>query len=163
MSAARQRRKRYAALDVIYARIPPMRCRGLCTEACGPIAMSRLEWERIEEVRGAPMPGYGPVTNSCPLLTRDGRCSVYEVRPLICRLWGAILALPCPHGCGPARPLTLPEVLALQRGIDALSGTTERWLMPEEWPTVRAEMRARIEAAGNELARLHTALMEVRR
>ena len=40
----------------------------------------------------------GERTIDCPALV-DGRCSVYEHRPLICRLWGAVESLPCPHGC----------------------------------------------------------------
>lgn len=35
------------------------------------------------------------------MLTADRRCGVYEVRPLICRLWGIIESLPCPYGCVP--------------------------------------------------------------
>lgn len=36
----------------------------------------------------------------CPKLV-DGRCSVYEDRPTVCRLWGATEAMPCRWGCIP--------------------------------------------------------------
>lgn len=38
----------------------------------------------------------------CPALTADERCGVYEVRPMVCRLWGAAEPMPCPWGCRPA-------------------------------------------------------------
>lgn len=41
-----------------------------------------------------------PGTVDCPAL-EDGRCTVYDSRPTICRLWGTSDALPCPHGCRP--------------------------------------------------------------
>lgn len=37
---------------------------------------------------------------TCPALV-DGQCSVYDDRPLICRLWGVTEGLPCPYGCEP--------------------------------------------------------------
>jgi Fe-S-cluster containining protein len=89
------------SLDRIYRSIPTVACKGLCTEACGPLNMSEVERQRIAD-RGVDIPtpdvliGSGSLT--CPALV-DGRCSVYEVRPLICRLWGAVESLPCPHGC----------------------------------------------------------------
>ena len=30
---------------------------------------------------------------------KDGTCSIHEVRPAICRFYGAVDDLPCPHGC----------------------------------------------------------------
>lgn len=98
-------------LQAIYDQIPPLDCKGLCQNACGPIAMSALERRRIEE-RGVVIPPYtltagaswrsGAQTHRCPALTRDGKCSVYDVRPYICRAWGAGRALmACEHGCRP--------------------------------------------------------------
>jgi hypothetical protein len=37
---------------------------------------------------------------TCPAL-KDGRCSVYDVRPTLCRLWGVVEDMPCPWGCVP--------------------------------------------------------------
>lgn len=38
---------------------------------------------------------------TCPALTKDLRCGVYEIRPFVCRVWGASESLPCPWGCLP--------------------------------------------------------------
>lgn len=37
---------------------------------------------------------------SCPALV-DGRCSVYDDRPMICRLYGTVEVMRCPYGCVP--------------------------------------------------------------
>jgi Fe-S-cluster containining protein len=39
---------------------------------------------------------------SCPALTEENRCAVYDIRPMICRLWGAMKSLRCGFGCQPA-------------------------------------------------------------
>jgi len=95
-------RRRAQRIDQAYARIPDIRCQGLCAESCGPIAMSRVEWERICERLG-----YAPKGQSlsCPMLA-DARCTVYDIRPAICRLWGVADEMPCPWGCVPDRQLT---------------------------------------------------------
>jgi Fe-S-cluster containining protein len=36
-------------------------------------------------------------------LTPRERCSVYDARPFVCRIYGAIKNLSCPHGCVPDR------------------------------------------------------------
>jgi Fe-S-cluster containining protein len=68
--------------------------------------MSAAERRRIAD-RGVTIPPAtealeqilkGERTQDCPALV-DGRCSVYEDRPLICRLWGAVESMPCVHGC----------------------------------------------------------------
>lgn len=97
-------------LERIYADIPDAGCKGLCVEACGPICMTGLEYYRIVEARGGTEPGtVDPDTLTCPLLGEDGRCTVYDARPLICRLYGSAEGLECPYGCGPNRLLTVDE------------------------------------------------------
>jgi Fe-S-cluster containining protein len=94
------------SLERIYRAIPTVACRGLCAEACGPIAMSDEERRRIEQRGVDILPPDEALTlsllhnipSTCPALV-DSRCSVYEDRPVICRLWGAAESLPCPHGC----------------------------------------------------------------
>jgi Fe-S-cluster containining protein len=49
---------------------------------------------------------------TCPLLTQDGKCSVYRVRPTICRLWGMTKDMKCPHGCKPSRWMNKAETYA---------------------------------------------------
>lgn len=91
------------ALDRLYAELPTLDCKGLCAESCGPIVMSRVEWVRITDKVGHEPVGGPDLT--CPLLAGE-RCTVYDIRPTICRLWGMVPAMPCPHGCVPSRPLT---------------------------------------------------------
>jgi len=89
------------SLERIYRAVPTVECKGLCTDSCGPIPMSRTERMRIED-QGVDIPD--PATfiangdTHCVALV-DGRCTVHEQKPLICRLWGAVESMPCPHGC----------------------------------------------------------------
>lgn len=91
----------------IWDTIPSARCKGLCQESCGPIFASDIE-RRILAEHGITIPEYslealftGLATHrACPALV-DGACSVYEVRPTVCRLWGATDDMPCEFGCSP--------------------------------------------------------------
>lgn len=86
-------------LDELYARLPKLECQGHCHDSCGPIDMSVRERARIVERARKPItcgPGAG-----CSMLTADRRCSVYDIRPMICRLWGLVEGLRCPYGCRP--------------------------------------------------------------
>lgn len=95
-------------LQEIYDSLPTVDCKGHCWNSCGPIDMSPLEWMRIEE-RGVEIPEFTPERSRlwamdlplhCPALDPETkRCTVYDVRPLICRLWGVTESMPCPHGC----------------------------------------------------------------
>jgi hypothetical protein len=105
-------------LHALYAQIPAVACQGQCTEACGPLGMSQLEFLQVQRV--TPLRLAEGKTTTCPLLKR-GRCTVYAKRPMICRLWGAVANMPCPWGCRPARYLTVDEGDALMRQAEALS------------------------------------------
>ena len=93
------------SLERIYRSVPSVKCRGLCAESCGPIDMSPAERRRLTEL-GVDIPAVADILPEvmagnpgvCPALV-DNRCSVYEARPLICRLWGAVQSMPCPYGC----------------------------------------------------------------
>lgn len=87
-------------LQKLYDRIPAFRCIPGCTDCCGPVPFSRLEWQRIPDKRA------GDASLTCPY-ARNGHCEIYDRRPFICRLMGATSdpKLRCPHGCGPDRPL----------------------------------------------------------
>ncbi len=92
---------RETALADLWASLPTLECRGLCHEACGPIRMSPLE-HRLVAAAGADIPdGFAwraAREVDCPALTVVKRCAVYDVRPTICRLWGMVESMPCPHG-----------------------------------------------------------------
>jgi hypothetical protein len=92
-----------AAIDAVWARVPDAGCKGLCSDCCGPIAMSDAERDRIRRRHGITIRDAEakPGTLECPALGPDRRCTVYDDRPTICRLWASVAALPCPHGCTP--------------------------------------------------------------
>jgi Fe-S-cluster containining protein len=66
--------------------------------------MGRIEWQRVCRAQGERKAD----SLTCPYLEEE-RCTVYEVRPLICRLWGLVESMPCPWGCKPERYLTHEE------------------------------------------------------
>jgi hypothetical protein len=97
--------------------------------------MSARERERIRERHGVDLPEitrYGdrpgddwlsdrPFTN-CPALTEDKKCSVYEDRPLICRIWGVAETLPCVYGCVPDEPLDAVETMCVMADVEVAGG-----------------------------------------
>lgn len=92
-------RRQDRELDALYATLPRLDCQGHCHDSCGPIQMSVRERARIVQRAREPVTcGAGA---SCSMLDGGRRCRVYDIRPMICRLWGLVKALPCPYGCRP--------------------------------------------------------------
>jgi len=91
-------------LAAVYAQIPDMDgCDGSCWESCGPVPMGAAERARIAAA-GVQIPPLVELLRSgrmCPALSAFGRCPVYDVRPVLCRLWGAVEGMRCDHGCRP--------------------------------------------------------------
>lgn len=98
-----------------------MNCKGDCSRYCGAIPCSSLERTQIEARAGKPFKTDGSLT--CSML-KGTRCSVYSVRPFICRVWGTTKALACPHGCEPERWLSEEEFTSLATQIRELSDET---------------------------------------
>lgn len=97
-----------AQLDAVYAELPTIDCRGLCQASCGPVvqgrSMTEQELLRLQDAGGEKRGRQRRAPMTCPYLTAEdetGRCSVYEARPIVCRLWGVVAEMPCPHGCEP--------------------------------------------------------------
>lgn len=101
-SAARARTAR--RLDALYATLPKLECKGLCAHSCIPITVAPEERNRIRREHGVELPEadelFAQGCTTCVAL-QDGRCSVYDARPMICRLWGIDETMRCPHGCIP--------------------------------------------------------------
>jgi hypothetical protein len=97
-------------LEQIYAEVPAIDCQGLCADSCGPLIIDAPERARIQQHTGRTIPN---LQLNCPALTILRRCSVYNNRPLLCRLWGVVESMPCPWGCRPDRYLTDAEGHAL--------------------------------------------------
>ena len=99
---------REKAIEAIWEQVPDPHCKGLCTNACTVIPMTMIEARRLRRA-GHPLPHHADVLvkmvasgerQDCPALV-DGQCTVYEMRPLICRLYGAVEDMQCEHGCRP--------------------------------------------------------------
>ena len=108
-------------LEALYARLPTIECRRLCQGSCGPITYTRAEGRRMRAVAGVePQPD--PRTLTCSMLSEDGSCAVYAVRPLICRLYGLVRMMQCPFGCRPERFLTNAECEQVMREVTEIGG-----------------------------------------
>lgn len=114
----------------VYARIPSVVCLGLCADSCGPVPVFRGELVQIRAAAGRRVrtmaPGAGvqvlepDARLRCSLLKAE-RCTVYEARPAICRLFGVADGLRCPHGCVPERVLSRAEVADILAAAEAAS------------------------------------------
>ena len=91
-------------LDALYAELPRLKCKGKCWKSCGPILISPGERTRIRREAGIEIPPPDEMKrdgcSTCPAL-KDRKCTVYAIRPTICRLWGIDETIRCPLGCEP--------------------------------------------------------------
>jgi hypothetical protein len=92
-------------------KIPLMACKAGCSDCCGLVLFSKSEWKRIQGERQKQA-----AIEDCEYL-HGNHCSIYEQRPFLCRLFGAVSEpgdmMSCPHGCRPENPLTPEEAQAL--------------------------------------------------
>ena len=79
-------------------RIPTFECIPGCSDCCGPISFSKWEWAQISDKREAS-------SLTCPYVTKEG-CVIYSQRPIMCRLFGTVPKMLCPHGCRPKKMLS---------------------------------------------------------
>lgn len=101
-----ERRRERLAMEIedLYDLLPKFTCREGCTLCCssfGVPSRTPVEDERIRQFlaeQGRPL---GVATGTtCPYLTPSG-CSIYPVRPLICRLYGTAEDYRCRIGVEP--------------------------------------------------------------
>lgn len=126
--------KRLRVLNEIYATLPSVECKGLCWQTCAHINVLPIEVVNIEHATGRPpeiinvpnlvnsqpMPMIKPTgVGQCPYLVMR-RCSIHDQRPLICRVFGAAVGLPCKHGCRTERIVPDKEVEDAIRRIEKL-------------------------------------------
>jgi Fe-S-cluster containining protein len=132
-AAARKLQAAFAQLDALYAELPPIVCQGRCAIACGAIPLTDLEARRLQlatHTQPRTRPGLVALQNfappqlreRCVYLTPEDRCSVYAIRPLICRVWGLVRMLSCMHGCVPDRWLQDVEFLRLAQRVERIAG-----------------------------------------
>jgi Fe-S-cluster containining protein len=97
-------------LKKIYKKIPKVTgCKKGCTECCGPVLCTAEEFNAIPDI----LEKLGPVCDEqgermlvCRFRSETG-CLIYEHRPIVCRLFGAVndVGMVCPYGAMAARPL----------------------------------------------------------
>lgn len=92
----------------LYKMIPEMKCIPNCTLCCkefGVPSRTPIEDALIKDFmkRHKIEPSLASGT-TCPYVTESG-CSIYPVRPLICRLYGTSKNYPCIKGVVPLFPL----------------------------------------------------------
>lgn len=111
------------ALRALYDELPSIDCKGLCWNSCGAIDASPVERAHIADL-GVEIPVFTEEAaqrwarnepDYCPAFSLGAQglgkpgCTVYEQRPMICRLWGLNEDMRCPYGCEPERELTIRE------------------------------------------------------
>lgn len=104
--------------------------------------MSGAEWDRVVDVIGIePRPTPDQERRlRCPMLDEArGLCSIYEQRPLICRLFGLVEGMRCPYGCIPDRWLTDAEAYELMTEADNVGRTSRQPTTLDERIFTRSE------------------------
>lgn len=115
--------KQGTVVKMFRSAIPAFPCLPGCHDCCGPVAAST--WEVAQ------LPVVDPATRSeraarlaCAHLGPAG-CTVYEDRPLLCRQFGTVAKMACPHGRGPV--VMLPD--HVEREIQRFYGTEAHHLV----------------------------------
>ena len=103
--------------------IPEFACIPGCHDCCGPVMASPEEMSRLP-VKSETEHAEALANWDCPHLAESG-CTVYDERPLICRLFGTTPRLPCPHGRRPEM-LIDPD---LEKQIEVFFRQTRRVLV----------------------------------
>jgi uncharacterized protein len=100
-------------LAEIYARIPPVACRMRCQDSCHDVPILEAERQRLGDLG----------CSTCPKLNKLGICTAHNDRPLMCRLWGVVENMRCPHGCEPATGLlTVAEGAEIVAAAERVAG-----------------------------------------
>jgi Fe-S-cluster containining protein len=122
-------KNKYRKLDKIYGKIPEIDCKGLCHHSCTLIPVAKAESQRARDRLGCSP--YKPTADeiqraidnksvpTCRAL-KDMKCSIYTIRPAICRLYGVAEGLECQFGCKPKATLTKEEAYNLIRETEAI-------------------------------------------
>lgn len=124
-------KSKYRKLEALYSKIPNIKCKGLCHPSCTIVPAAKIEMKRARERMGKNP--FNPIVASrklqsltdttkiptCQALS-EGRCSIYTIRPAICRIYGVAQGLDCHFGCKADKTMTKDEAYALIREIEAL-------------------------------------------
>lgn len=110
-------------IDDLRRQIPRFACVPGCHDCCGPVTASSEELARLP-VKSDAEHEAALAEYNCVHLGPQG-CTVYDQRPLICRLFGTTPNLPCPRGQGPETPIEP----AVERQVHRLIASTRQRLV----------------------------------
>jgi len=86
-------------LECVYNQMPKSSCLAGCGECCGILYPSLTELRHIQdwcESHHREYKDFNMTTGlDCPYLREDKLCSIYPVRPFLCRIFGVSSDLPC--------------------------------------------------------------------
>lgn len=126
-----RRSKRLRVLREVWAEMPAIDCKGLCWDGCSTVPVFPVELELLEKHAGRELAttelayaggrvvGLGSFGQPCPFLVLQ-RCTAREVRPTVCRAFGVVEGLRCPHGCTPTKLLTDEQQFLLFKRVELL-------------------------------------------
>ena len=94
---------------------PPMKCDSGCGRCCGIVPVTETEFQRV--ARYAQEHALEPVDQgiTCPWYQGD-KCAVYDVRPLVCRMFGHVPQMECPKGYNVNIPERQAQRMILSNG-----------------------------------------------
>jgi uncharacterized protein len=110
-------------IDQLRLQIPSFACVPGCHDCCGPVTASSEEMSRLP-VKSDAEHDAALAEFNCVHLGPQG-CTVYDQRPLICRLFGTTPSLPCPRGQGPEQMIDP----AVEKQVHNLIATTRQVLV----------------------------------
>jgi hypothetical protein len=105
-------------IEKLYRMIPSFKCMEGCSDCCSSLVpFAKSEWDSIPEKKDAK-------SIKCPYVTEDNGCSIHQVKPFMCRIFGAGKdpLLKCPRGCGPEKPLSWEKARKLTNRYHELIG-----------------------------------------
>lgn len=112
-------------LQDLYEQVPDVDCSGRCHTHCVTFPTPAAEAREIARQTRPPIDLAAlPKALPCPAL-QFGRCAVYPIRPLLCRIWGASELYRCVYGCTPANGvprLTVEQTMMLMAASFDISG-----------------------------------------
>jgi len=111
-----------AKLKSVYSQIPQSECSAHCGECCGILFPSLAELRNIKDWCREHNREYKDfkmtVGLDCPYLGKEKECTIYPVRPFLCRILGVSKDLPCPLGkCKSSKLLNHSQSSALYTAI----------------------------------------------
>jgi len=144
-------------LKRLWRMIPHVQCKGLCQDQCAWVPVYPVEalyiMERHPDARFLPAShgasrSIAPTLGAggrCGFLNEAGRCSIYEDRPAICRMFGHTVSEPslqnslyCEHGCKASKPLESNFALSIY--VSLIAALIPRGSRPlDAWAEMRRQ------------------------